>query len=330
MGVQVRRVVGAVVGLVVAAGILMAAFLGPGHADELHGVRLGAVGPPAGVAQLAAGLARARPGAFRVHPAPSEAAAVAALRHRRLDAVVVLGPPGAPLRLDTASAASTTLAAATTSAIRAAATATGRQLTTRDVVAPAPGDPHATAPFFVVLPLTIIGLLAAVVLTLVLRLPLGPLLAALAGVAVGGGVAAAVVADVALGALGGHAWTLAWTGALVTAASATVACGLRRLLGVAGLGLAALVLVVLGSTSSGGATAPAMLPAGWRQIGPWLPPGAGVELVRDATYFGGDGGGRPLAVLAAWAAGGLALCALGRATARARRAPAVDVAPAGG
>jgi len=50
-----------------------------------------------------------------------------------------------------------------------------------------------------------------------------------------------------------------------------------------------------------------VLPGFWRTIGPYLPTGAGVDLVRNIAYFDGQAIGRPLVVLTAWLALGVAL-----------------------
>jgi hypothetical protein len=62
-----------------------------------------------------------------------------------------------------------------------------------------------------------------------------------------------------------------------------------------------LFFVVLGNSSSGGATAPPLLPAPFAFVSPWLPSGATVTSLRDSIYFSDYQHARPLLVLAAWA-----------------------------
>lgn len=53
-----------------------------------------------------------------------------------------------------------------------------------------------------------------------------------------------------------------------------VVLGLVRWIGAAGIGVTALVMILLGSPLSGVQTAPEMVPAGWGALGQLLPPGA--------------------------------------------------------
>ena len=74
---------------------------------------------------------------------------------------------------------------------------------------------------------------------------------------------------------------------LTIAASALVVAGLVRLMGAAGVGLGALLLVIVGNPLSGIATSPRLLPAPWGEFGQWLPTGAGGTLLRTVAYFPG-------------------------------------------
>jgi hypothetical protein len=64
---------------------------------------------------------------------------------------------------------------------------------------------------------------------------------------------------------------------------------------------------IVGDPSSGGATAPQLLPGPWRAIGQALPPGAAVTAMRDVVYFHGYGATRALIVLGSYAALGAIL-----------------------
>jgi hypothetical protein len=66
--------------------------------------------------------------------------------------------------------------------------------------------------------------------------------------------------------------------------------------------------VVLGNPSSGGPVPRQMLSGGYRLLAEVLPNNAGVSLVHDVQYFGGNGTGHPLFVLALYAALALAVC----------------------
>jgi hypothetical protein len=62
-----------------------------------------------------------------------------------------------------------------------------------------------------------------------------------------------------------------------------------------------LFFVILGNTSSGGAVAPPLLPPPLAFVSQWLPSGATVTALREATYFPSYQHARPFLVLAAWA-----------------------------
>jgi hypothetical protein len=67
-----------------------------------------------------------------------------------------------------------------------------------------------------------------------------------------------------------------------------------------------LLFMVLGNTSSGGAVAPPLLPHLLAFLSQWLPSGAAVAALRNASYFHSAQQVRPVAVLAVWAIATLA------------------------
>ncbi|MDN5548729.1 MAG: ABC transporter permease, partial [Rhodococcus sp. (in: high G+C Gram-positive bacteria)] len=91
------------------------------------------------------------------------------------------------------------------------------------------------------------------------------------------------------------------------AATAYAVLGLRSLLGTPGIGVASLLIVVVGNPLSGLASAPEMLPTPWGALGQLLPPGATGTLLRNLAYFDGHGSTHSLIVLGCWLLAGLAL-----------------------
>jgi hypothetical protein len=81
----------------------------------------------------------------------------------------------------------------------------------------------------------------------------------------------------------------------------------RLIAGTIGIGLAILIFVVLGNPSAEGAYAPPLLPAFWRDIGPWLPNGAGTDAVRGIAYFNGASIATDALVIAGYAVAGVVL-----------------------
>ena len=111
--------------------------------------------------------------------------------------------------------------------------------------------------------------------------------------------------------------------ALTVAASALVVAGLVRLMGPAGAGIGALLLVLVGNPLSGIATSPRLLPTPWGEIGQWLPTGAGGSLLRTAAYFPEASVWFAVLVLLGWAAVGVGMLLVGRRTAIGHGQPAL-------
>ena len=97
--------------------------------------------------------------------------------------------------------------------------------------------------------------------------------------------------------------------ALATFGAATVSAFLTSLTGVivgGVLGLGVFVAVSAVATS-GGASAPELLPELWTTIGSGLPGQSSVELIRNLVYFNNEAIEMPLAILGAYALGGALL-----------------------
>jgi hypothetical protein len=293
---------------VVVTGLLIA-FAWPSTRATLHDVPLGLSGPAAG--QVEASLP---PGAFEVHRYPDEAAARAAIGRREVYGAIVTGT-GRPTVL-TASAGGATVA----QALGQLAAGSGAEV--RDVV-PAPADdPRGVGLAAGALPLVLAGIAAAALLSRLVAGRWARIGTALAFAVVGGASVAAAL-RFWIGALDGPYVALAAAAALGLGAVALALLGLESLLGPAGLGLGAAIMMVLGNPLSGAAVAPQMLPGGWGELGQALPPGAGISLLRSVAFFDGRGAGHALLVLSAWLVAGLALC-----TVAALRTPGRAPAPA--
>ncbi|MFD1275587.1 hypothetical protein ACFQ51_40270 [Streptomyces kaempferi] len=158
-----------------------------------------------------------------------------------------------------------------------------------DVVPVATDDPRGVVFSSSVFPLTICGILIGAFVTMArgLARPRHRVLTLLVACA----VAALGVYLVAQGFLGAlphnHVATWAILALDLLSISATTA-GVIRLLGPAGLGLSAALMVFVGNAFSGATSAPEMLPKGVDYVGQWLPPGAGASLLRNTTYFDGN------------------------------------------
>jgi hypothetical protein len=303
------HVLGAVLGLTALLSLLLTAFAWPAANSAPHGVPLAVVAPAPVAEQVEQGLAAGLgPDAFEVTRVPDRAAGVAAIEDRDVYGALLLGPRG--VQMLTASAGSPAVAQIL------------GQVATRLPVDPAAGppqvidvvplpadDPRGAGLAAGSLPLVIGGIAAAALLTLRVR-GTGRRLAGALGFAVAGGLAMTAILQFWLGSLAGDYWANSAVVALAVAATATVILGMERLFGLVGLGLGAVLMLLLGNPLSGIASAPELLPSGWGAFGQLLPPGAAGTALRSVAFFDGAGAGAPLVVLACWLVAGLALFAI--------------------
>lgn len=308
------KVVGLALGLAVVAGGLVTAFAWPAANTAPRDVPL-AVAPAAAVAQIQQQLDQAVPGGFEVEGVDDAAAARAAIEDRDVYGAIVVDPAGPPQVL-TATAASPVVAQLVTQLAAAMAPAEGGDAAAgpviEDVVELPAADPRGAAFAAGALPMVMGGLAVGVAFAVAVpgvgRGVAGALLAS-----VGSGAAVVGVAQSWLGVLEGDWWLNAGVVALTVAAISVTVVGLAALVGRAGIGLAALLMMVVGNPFSGIASAPELLPGGWGAFGQFLPPGAGGSLLRSTSFFDGAAAGQPLVVLGSWLAGGLVLAAAGAA-----------------
>ncbi|MFF0504339.1 ABC transporter permease [Streptomyces fimicarius] len=251
-----------------------------------------------------------RDGAFEVHRFDDEAAARAAIEDRVVYGAVVATPQGPHLL--TASAASPVVSQLLREAVTTSVPE-GTRVQVTDVVAAPPGDPRGSALGASVLPLALAGMAAGAVVTLMgLRGARAAL--TLVGSAALVGLAATGVAHSWLGVVTGDWWTEAGVLALTVLAIGSAVAGLAALFGTRGIGIGALLMVLLGNSFSGVTSAPQLLPEPVGAIGQWLPPGAGGSLLRSVAFFDGSAAGGAVLTLSLWSLFGLAAVLLARRT----------------
>lgn len=282
------------------------AFAWPAARTAPRDLPVGVAGPPGAAASVEQKLNRdGEP--FEIHRYGDESAARDAIERREVYGAVVVTPKG-PHAL-TASAASPVVAQALQQAVgghSAAGTASG----STDVVAAPEVDPRGAALSSSVLPLAIGGVAAgAIVVVLGLR-GTRAVVALLGSAALSGAVAAALTHSW-LGVLTGNWWAESGSFGLFSLAVSASVAGLCSLLGPAGIGLGAMVMVMFGNPFSGVTSAPEMLPEPLGAIGQWLPPGAGATLLRSVGFFDGRASDSPVLVLTVWAVAGLTFVTVG-------------------
>jgi hypothetical protein len=311
----ITPIVGGLVVLVVLIGLIGTAIRDP----RPHDIPVGLVGPAAAVQQMSNGIATAAPGTFQFTSFQSEDAARAALDSRSVAGVLVIGQ-AAP-RLIVAGAAGDAVTGVIAAVFTKVFQAQGAALQVETVHLFSGGDAHGLVLFFLVVALMIATLVAqAVLLSEARDAGLGTRLGVVVAFAVLAGLAGMGAVAWITGELSSAFWAAAALAALASASVGAVVAGAGRLLGTAGVGLAAFVVVLLGLVSSGGPAGSEFLPDLYRWLGPWMPAGQLYSALRGALYFDGAGLGWPVVVLTGWLGAGLALMVLGEVVARRPRA----------
>ncbi|MGP3920055.1 hypothetical protein [Nonomuraea sp. 10N515B] len=301
------KIIGLVVGVTLLGMLFAGSFLGAFHQPEPHGVPVAVVAPGEQVAQLQAGIDQRKEGAFALSEYTTADVARAALLDREVDAVLV--PQEG--KLIVASAGGRTGATIITSAFQAAAQAQGRPLQVEDAAPLPPGDSGGISGMFYVLALVLPGIALAVLMFQVAPgLGLGGRLGVLAAGSLVAGAGNAWLADAVFGALPGRFGWLVLVSWGISLAIGLVVAGLRKLLGVPGVGVAALLFIPIGLPASGGPLGARYIPEWYAAVGQILPLGPAAEAVRNTVFFDGAALWTPVGVLALWGLLGLVLLAL--------------------
>jgi hypothetical protein len=299
------RATGIVLALTVVIAIVAIAFALPASRTAPHGVPVGAAGPQAASGQIAATLDERMPGAFAVTYYPGEDALRDAIRHRDVYGGIAFGSDGPKLLI--ATGGSPMVAQILTQIGTGIAAHTGAALHTEDLAPPTKNDPPGAGLAASALPITLAGLLPAVVLVTLLRRDPWTRLGAVVAFAGIAGVSIAALLRFVLGSVEQNFWGVAAGLTLGVLAAGLALLGLGSVLGRAGLALGAVLALLVGNPLSGLATAPEMLPSGWGAVGQWLPQGATATLLRSTAFFDGAGAALPIVVLTCWTVAGAAL-----------------------
>jgi hypothetical protein len=289
------RTLGTVAWLLVLQAVLVSAFVLPGYKPEPHHVPVGVVGPD----QVARALEAKGADDFTVHRYASEAEARKAVEERDVYGAVVAANGAKHVLI--ASAASNTVA----QMLRGAA----GDVPVQDLKPLDPDDPRGSTINLLMLPLISVCFTSVLVLGS-LRLRARTLLVAIGLLSALGGLAVVALLAKGLGAMPGPYLSLAGVMALTVLAMALPTAALHRLLGQAGIGIGAVLFLVLANPASGNGSAPELLPGFWRAFGQLMPPGAGGTGLRNTSYFDGNAVTGPLVVLGCFAlVGGLGVLA---------------------
>jgi hypothetical protein len=276
-----------------------------------HGLPLAIVAPPVVGASLATEIDDLPGSPFVAAAADDEAAARRDLVAGRVRAMVVvdLATTADTLVLDTD--ADERLDRAVRRQVVAFEHSRGRTVTTQALPSDDRGPGHLA---LLALACGLVGFLLVAAIAwwrgpLARTLPLG--LVRLASLSLLSAVAGVALALAAADGVASTTWQLAAVAALAVLAAGAVTLALAALAGYAGIGLAAVVFVAMATPLMVG-TDLLLLPRRWQVMAAWTPPGACLKAFEAVTRYDGAGLARPMLVLGAWAALGVAVVALSR------------------
>lgn len=299
-----QRALAVGVGAALIQALMLIAFAWPAANIAPRDVPIAVAGPQAEM--IVGRLAEHSPGAFEISRPADEAAARTAIENREVYGAIVTGA-GQPRVL---------IASAASPAVAQQLTQIGQQLSgvpaaqVDDVVAADSDDPRGTAFGAMVLPLVMSGIAAGVLLSLLIP-TIGGKVLGLTTFGVVGGLLSMEIIHGWMSVVPGSYLELSAVAALVSFAVAGTVVGLGAAIGRAGIGLAALTMLLIGNPFSAATSAPELLPQPWGAIGQLLPPGAAASLLRSVAFFDGAGAAGPLVVLVIWAAAALVLLGIG-------------------
>jgi len=317
-----RPAVQAVCLLTAIISMLLVAFAWPAARSSVHRIPVAVAGPPAAVDHVASTLDQRLPDGFKITRVTGGPDAEQLIRDRKAFGAIDVSADTP--RVLIASGGSPTVA----QALQSIAAALGRRpgdnppVQVRDLAALPSDDPRGAGLAAGSLPLVLGGMIAAVLLTRLVRGRLRRTVGALA-YSVTGGLAMAAILQFWLGSLAGPYLANAGAVALTIAATSLTILGCESLLGYLGFGVGAVAMLVIGNPLSGASSAPEMLPGWSGRVGQLLPPGAGVRLLRSTAYFDGRGIGDSVLVLLAWLALGAVLSLVGHHRSRRATSPAL-------
>lgn len=286
---------------------LVIAFALPGIHSAPRDVPITVVGSQAQRTQFEAALDKAGEGVWHYHSASNVAAAKDQILDRSVYGVFVVTDTGTKLYY--ASAASEAVATLLTQTASHLEATTGTPVTATDVRPFTSTDPRGVGLAAGALPIALGGWIAAVGI-IALIAGTWQRLATAGGFAIAGGFALVGVLF-GIGALQGNYLADSLAAMLSIGATSFLVLGLQRFLKGIGIGIAALILIVLGNPLSGLSSAPELLPHPWGALGQLLPPGATGTLLRNVSFFDGHAIAMPLAILTAWLVVGLIMYGLG-------------------
>lgn len=307
MSSTVRRLIGIGIALTIGIPLVVLMFITPAAKGNPHDLPIGVVGSEQVVDRVGAVLDDRQPGGFDVTGFATAADLRRAITDRDVYGGFVVGSQPQTL---IATGASPSVATMLTQIGDGVAASSGATPTTVDIAPPTDGDPRGTGFASMLMPVFLAGAAIGAVSALVGRRRR----VVAAALPVGAAAVAASTIGVAtwVGVLSGTV-VLEWLAlALGILAIAAPIAGLVRVFGPPGIGIAALVFMLVGMPLAGVSAPREFLPWLWGDLGQLLPLGAAGTASRSAAFFDGAGSAVAYVVLVVWATLGFVLLALHR------------------
>ncbi|MCE1177957.1 MAG: ABC transporter permease [Micrococcales bacterium] len=301
-------VAGLVLALTTVVTLMLLAFATPSLNSGAKDLPLAVSGPAPAVAKVTQALEAAKPGAFETTTYASAAEAADAIQHRDAIGGISVGADG--VTIQTASAAGAPYAQLLRT-VGAGLEAQGQKVTYTDLAPWTKDDPMGAGLAALALPLAFGGAFPAVLLTQFLKDSRVKRLVGAITFSVLAGLVTTAILQYGFHSFDGSYLLTASGVSLGIAAISLTLLGLESVFGFAGFGLGAVLVMFISNPLAGMAAGPHWLPQPWGEIGQWLPLGAAGTVIRSAAFFDGNGAGRELLILGAWAAFGLLLSLVG-------------------
>ncbi len=274
-------------------GAFLLIFLFALHKPSPHAVPVGVLGPPGITKTVPAGSG------LTLRTLSSAGQARQEIKHNTIDAAYVV--QGGHYELLASSAHTATAYHTLAGMFTAIAAAHGAQLKLIDVVPAVPADPNGVSIFYLIFGMTLGAFLFGQTSFAAGRhLPVRQKMLQMLVFSVALGVIGTLIARTWIHVLPGSVAAEGGVLILLAAAIGAFTLAVTSLLGDAGVAVATIVGLILGTGISGGPVPADFLPSGFAFFSAALPPGATVSALRDIAYFHAGDAVQPLLVLVAW------------------------------
>ena len=304
---QYLKLAGLILGLSTILLLMLLSFVTPLLNSGAKDLPL-AVGPDMVTTKITQGLEAKSPDAFAVTSYSTAEDATEAVRNQEAIGAITAGPNG--ITIVTASAAGTPYSTILKQ-IGEGLSQTGQPIHYTDVAPLTAKDPSGSAISMLALPMIFGGMSSAVAFSTMFKKSRRKQIIGAIGVAILGGLIASATLYFGFGAFEANFWPTTAVIMLGIAAISLTVLGLNSLLGLAGIGLGAVLMLFVANPLSGLATGAAWLPSPWGMLGQYLPLGAAGTAIRSSAFFDGAAMGQPVTILVCWIVVGLGLAAAG-------------------